>query len=155
MDESKALASSRLFSGLDDAGLEAFRSITEARSFAAGDAIFQQGEPGRDFYLIVDGEVRISLAVAGGGEEALAILGPGNAFGETSLMAPGAAPRSATAIAHRDCEVLVFGKLEVLELLGAHHDMAFVVFRNLLEELSSHLRAANERLILLSASGRF
>ena len=54
--------------------------------------------------MIHQGQVRISKVVPGVGEEALAILGPGDFFGEIEFF--DGAPASAHAIAHTDCEIL-------------------------------------------------
>ena len=48
--------------------------------------IFQHGDAGDKLYLILEGKVRISREVPGMGEEALAVLGPGQIFGELALL---------------------------------------------------------------------
>ena len=73
-------------------------------SFKAGDVILKQGEDGDLAYLIHTGAVEI-LVGDGAKEKVVATLGPGDVFGEMSLLAPG--PRSATvrATADTDCTV--------------------------------------------------
>ena len=60
--------------------------------------IFEEGEQGDKFYLILDGAVRISRIVPGMGEEALAVLRAGTYFGEMALIDD--FPRCADARAH-------------------------------------------------------
>ncbi len=56
------------------------------------------GDPGHEAYLLVEGRLRVSLDIAGAGEEALAILKPGEIVGEMPLVDAG--PRSADVYAH-------------------------------------------------------
>src|SRR6187431_962498 len=85
-----------LFSGLPLGHLRRVVDIGVEEQYRNGATIFSEGEPGDKFYLIVEGAVRISRIVPGMGEEALAVLRPGNYFGEMSLIDD--APRSATAM---------------------------------------------------------
>src|SRR5687768_17781821 len=89
--------------------------------------IFGEGAPGDKFYLIVEGAVRISRIVPGMGEEALAVLRPGNYFGEMSLIDD--APRSATAVCHEKCRLFVRSEEHTSELQSRLH----LVCRLLLE----------------------
>src|ERR1700712_621437 len=66
-----------------------------ARTFKANEPIFWVGDEGGEFFLIRSGGIRISVPDVGGKEITLADLGPGDVFGEISLLDPG--PRTATA----------------------------------------------------------
>src|SRR5215470_9808885 len=90
------LAQIDLFSGLPAAHLRRVVDIGVEEQYKSSATIFGEGTPGDKFYLIVEGAVRISRIVPGMGEEALAVLRPGNYFGEMSLIDD--APRSATAV---------------------------------------------------------
>ncbi len=155
LDELKHLGSSRLFHGLGESDLSELLQISQLEMFDAGEFIFREGEIGDQLFVVVDGKVRISLDIAADSEETLAVIGPGNSFGEMTLIGEEALPRSASAIAHVDCVVLALHKNDILVLLEADHDIAYVVFRNLLTELSAHVRAANDKLIFMSSAGRF
>lgn len=65
--------------------------------FAPGDVIFEERSAGDACYLVEAGVVRISKAAAGGGQETLGFIGPGEFFGELALFY--AAERSARATA--------------------------------------------------------
>ncbi len=66
------------------------------------------GTPATKLYLILEGKVRISRDVPGMGEEALAVLGPGQIFGEMALLDE--SPRSADARVHERCQLLAIPK---------------------------------------------
>jgi CRP-like cAMP-binding protein len=65
--------------------------------------IFRNGEPGDCCYIVLNGAVRISKFLPHIGEEALAVLKPGDYFGEMALI--DSSPRSAGAIANDDTDV--------------------------------------------------
>src|SRR3990172_9609532 len=106
---SKGLSEIVLFRGLEEADLQAILQISRMESFDSGAVIFQEGEPGDAMYLVLDGKVRISRMTPLGTEEALAVLGPNQSFGEMSVIED-RAERSATAIAHEDCFLLALEK---------------------------------------------
>src|SRR2546422_11590004 len=72
-----------------------------------GTTIFHQGDPGHEMFVIAEGRVRLTLG-NGGLEKELTVLGPGEFFGELSLLSD--APRSATATAVEDSTLLVIGR---------------------------------------------
>jgi hypothetical protein len=78
------------------------RSLVE-EEFGAGEAIFEQGEVGRDVYVIKTGTVEVVRAGAGGAPATLKVLGPGDHFGEMALL--GKAPRNATVRAVTEVRV--------------------------------------------------
>jgi len=82
-----------------------FAAFAEERSFPAEAVIFREGDEGDALYAVTRGRVRISRLLAGG-EEALAILGPGEIFGEMAILNPSASGRSADARAHEDAILL-------------------------------------------------
>ena len=85
-------------SGLPDLGLVARRIPRETPLVSAG-------EPGGEAFLLAEGRLRVSIRIPGVGEEALAVLGPGEIVGEMALVDD--APRSADVTAHEG-EALVF-----------------------------------------------
>ena len=89
------LARVPFFDGLTPEALKLIALATTEESHATGTKLFQYGDPGDKLFIILEGRVRISREVAGVGEEALAVLGPGEVFGEMSLLDE--APRSADA----------------------------------------------------------
>lgn len=82
--------------------------MTQRLTFSAGEVIFKQGYPSDVAYKIISGKVEIYNELAGGGEQHIATLEPGEMFGEYGVLDD--APRSASARAAEDTE------LEVKEL---------------------------------------
>lgn len=79
--------------------LNLFRQATDGQTFAAGQVIFSEGQPGDVMYVIQAGEVEITL---GGG--VIDTAGPGEIIGEMALIDQRA--RSATAIARTECTLV-------------------------------------------------
>ena len=147
------LAKIELFTGLKPEALLLIAEIGSEETHATGSKIFQQGDTGDKLYVIIEGEVRISRAAPGMGEEALAVLGPGQAFGEMALLDE--SPRSADARVHERCRLLAIPKDGFDDLLFLHKDLAYEVLWNVIRLLIGRLRDANDNLMFLSASGNF
>jgi CRP/FNR family cyclic AMP-dependent transcriptional regulator len=90
--------------GLGESDRFLFAVFAEEKRYPAEAVIFREGDPGDTICVIALGRVRISRRISGG-EEALAILNPGEIFGEMALLDPGKG-RSADARAHEDAVVL-------------------------------------------------
>ena len=91
--------------------------------------------------------------MAGLGEEALAILRDGQAFGEMSLIDEG--PRSADALAHEGSRLLVIEKEALEDLLFVDRDLAYDFLWKMVRMLSSRLRETTNKMTFLSFAGRF
>jgi CRP-like cAMP-binding protein len=103
--------------------------------------------------LILEGRVRISREIPGMGEEALAVLGPGQVFGEMALLDESS--RSADARVHERCRLLVIPKDGFDDLLFLHKDLAYEVLWNVVRLLVTRLRETNDKLTFLSVSSKF
>lgn len=147
------LARVPFFQGLTREALALIAQVTSEEAHATGTKLFQYGDPGDKLFIILEGKVRISREVAGMGEEALAVLGPGEVFGEMSLLDE--SPRSADARVHERCRALVITKESFDDLLFIHKDLAYEVLWNCVRILSVRLRETNEKLTLLTTSGKF
>lgn len=147
------LARVAFFDGLTAEALSMIAEVTTEETHAAGTRLFAYGEPGDKLYIILEGKVRISREVGGMGEEALAVLGPGEVFGEMALLDE--SPRSADAKAHERCRLLVITKDAFDDLLFLHKALAYEVLWSCVRMLSARLRETNDKLTFLSTSGRF
>lgn len=149
----RALGEVQLFSGVSDKGLRLVAEISRIASFKVGQYVFREGELGDALYLITRGKVRISRDVAGMGEEALAILSEGDAFGEMSLIDE--SPRSADARVHESCDLLVIKKEALEDLMFLEKDLAYELLWNFVRTLSKRLRETNDKMTFLSITGKF
>ncbi len=129
-----------LFAALDDEAATALESTMTRRELSRGDVLFHEGDPGDRLYVIVEGKVKLGRASGDGRENLLAILGPGEMFGELSLFDPG--PRNATATAVSDSVLIGVGNEDLTAWLTGRPDVA----RQLLRALARRLRRTNEAL---------
>ena len=100
-----ALSTIPFFAGLERLALERVAAGMRARRFRRGEVIFHIGDPGDALFVIVQGEVKISLPSETGDEAILATLRSGDVFGELALL--DGAPRSASATAISPTETVV------------------------------------------------
>jgi len=133
-----------LFKGLSKEELGKITGISAKESFLGGKEIFKEGDKGDKFYLILEGEVRISKIIQGVGEEALAILKKGQYFGEMSLIDE--APRSAYAIANSSVELLVIDQRDFEKLLSEDKELAYKLLWSFVRTLAQRLRETNEKI---------
>jgi CRP/FNR family transcriptional regulator, cyclic AMP receptor protein len=152
-DAVERLSKVHLFTGLKPEALALIAKVATEETHATGTKIFQHGDAGDKLYLILEGRVRISREVPGMGEEALAVLGPGQVFGEMALLDE--SPRSADARVHERCRVLAVPKDGFDDLLFMHKDLAYEVLWGMVRMLVRRLRETNDKLTFLSISGKF
>jgi CRP/FNR family transcriptional regulator, cyclic AMP receptor protein len=152
-DREEQLAKVPFFDGLTAEALAMIAQVTTEEAYPYGTRIFQYGDPGDKLYIILEGKVRIFREVGGMGEEALAVLAAGEVFGEMSLLDE--STRSAGALAHERCRLLVITKDAFDDLLFLHKDLAYEVLWSCVRMLASRLRETNDKLTFLSTTGRF
>lgn len=99
-----------LFSQCTDAELRMIESITTDLEVPAGKELCAEGHPGEEFFVLVDGEVRVTVD----GKE-IATVGAGGYVGELALLDAG--PRLATVTTTRPTRVLVLSRREFNSLL--------------------------------------
>jgi CRP/FNR family cyclic AMP-dependent transcriptional regulator len=152
-DVVESLGKIQLFSGIKPDGLRRVASICSEESYRLGDVVFREGDEGDKLYMLLEGKIRISREVSGMGEEALAVLGPGQAFGEMALIDD--FPRSADARVHERCRLLVLSKDALEDLLFLDKDLAYEILWNFVRILSARLRETNDKMTFLSVTGKF
>jgi CRP-like cAMP-binding protein len=102
--------------------------------------------PGNVLYIVLDGKIRVSKQIPGVGEEALAILEPGDFFGEMAFV--DSSPRSADARAHEgNATVLAINKTVLDDILHSNIQSAVQFLTIICKILSFRLREINETLI--------
>lgn len=112
----------------------------------AGDILFREGDKGDVMYVIREGSVRILKDSHEGDAEikkTLAVLGPGEFFGEMSILND--KPRSATAQVVEDAKLLVLNPRTFEQMVKGNAEIAV----RLIKKLSQRLDAANELIEVL------
>lgn len=107
------LRASPIFAPLPEATLEALAARLEPRHVEPGAVIFNQGDPGDEFYVIESG--RVGVAVDG---EAVSELGPGESFGEIALLRD--VPRTATVKALTEVALYALDREHFLAAVTGH-----------------------------------
>ena len=110
-----AMARSPLFHGIDEDELTRIALTMTRRRYRRDEVIFHEGDPGDSLHVVVEGQVKITRESAEGGEAIVALLAPGESFGELVLL--DGAPRSATATAMEATETMVMPRATFLELV--------------------------------------
>ncbi|UYM07761.1 Crp/Fnr family transcriptional regulator [Solicola gregarius] len=136
--DNDVLRQALLFSGLDDEAAASLGAQMTETQLSRGEVLFHEGDSGDRLYIVTDGKIKLGRTSADGRENLLAILGPGQMFGELSLFDPG--PRSTTATAVTDCSMQSLGHDELIVWLNDHPNVA----RALLHQLAARLRRTND-----------
>lgn len=124
-----------LFGGCVQEIITQLADATAEFEFASGQPIVQQGQVGNGLYIVVTGGARIV-----GGTDELARLGPGEFFGELSVIDQ--QPRAATAYADGQTVCLALASWDLMAVLEREPQLAL----NLLRELAGRLRSADAQL---------
>ena len=101
-----------VFADLNANEIRDVERILYRRTYAPGEVIFNQGDPGVGMYIVGEGEVEIRTEPE---NDVLTTLGEGAFFGEVSLL--NEVPRSATARAHSPCVLWGFFRPELMDLI--------------------------------------
>jgi len=100
----RALTNVPLFANLPPAVTEAIAAKVRRRRYNDGEVIFHEGDPGRSLCVIESGRVKIVSVSEQGQEALLAVMGPGEFFGELALFDD--MPRSADVVAMEQTQTL-------------------------------------------------
>jgi CRP/FNR family cyclic AMP-dependent transcriptional regulator len=122
-----------LFGQLSAEDIEALLSHARFHHHNAGDLIFAKGSPGRSMMAVIEGSIRISSTAIGGREVVLAILHPGEIFGEIALLDGG--ERTADATAMTDCDILIVDHRDFIPFLEHRGDLCVKLLRILCHRL--------------------
>jgi signal transduction histidine kinase len=124
---------------LSSEDLNKLRNIAREQSFAAGQEIFKEGDPGDGVYLVKDGLVEISVMGGQTGRYIFRESGPGEILGEMAVIED--QPRSATAVARKETVLYFIPRVEMLQLVERCPGLATA----LLKEISHRLRTFNRQ----------
>lgn len=128
------LARVPLFSACSKRDLALVARRAEDVRVDAGKVLIAEGDSGHEFFVIVEGRARVSRQ-----GRRVALLGPGQAFGELALL--GKHPRNATVVAETPMELVVLGQREFAGIIDEVPGFA----RKLLSGMAKRLRDADAK----------
>lgn len=132
MDAQEALQRVPLFERMKPKELKALARWTKTRTFEPGQVIVAEGQMGVGLYCIESGAVKVSRH-GSENEVALREMGPGETFGELSLLDD--QPRSATVTATKPTTVVLLDKSQFLAELRTHPEIALAILPTLVDRL--------------------
>ncbi len=147
--ESAILSRFKLFSGFKEEELATLLGLCDYATYQTGDTIVEQGEKGICMYVVIRGKVNVFVASPDRDID-LAVLGPGDFFGELALIDDG--PRSATVVALEQTYVLRVTRMVLGILAGVQPAAAIHLLAAIGRSLVNRLRTGNQKyldLILL------
>ena len=133
------LALHPLLSGLEREQLDRLAPLGELESYSADEEVVRQGTLGDSLFLILSGRVSV---FAGESPRPLATLGPGEFFGEMSLVEPAA--RSATVRSEGAAELFRLPHVAVVRLFEADPVLMNRILIHVVRTLSNRLRRTND-----------
>lgn len=148
-----AIREQPLFAALDDEQFERVERRTQVVSLDARQLLFQRGEPARNFYLVLEGSVKLALQSRAGDEKIVELLGPGQSFAE-ALMFMDAPMYPLAAIATEPSLVLAVPNAEYRAVLAESPPTCLRLLAELSRRLHGLVREIEE-LTLSSATNRF
>lgn len=130
-----------LFGGLPDEALEAVSRTLETVVLAPGSEMVHEGELGRDMFVLLDGEAEVVRHAPNQREARIAVLGPGDWFGEMSMI--DLAPRSATVRTISAVRALHVTINDIKALYRRDAKSYALLVLNVARQLSRRLRVAD------------
>jgi CRP-like cAMP-binding protein len=133
-----------LFAAAGDEGLASIAELLIERRIPKGQTIVEEGLPGDYMYVIREGQVKVTKLSGDGREKILELLGPGDFFGEMSLLDN--AVRSASVKSLTETRILALSRSDFLKELRRNPDLAMAV----IQELTHRVRHMDEQASSLS-----
>ena len=126
---SAGFANAELFRDLTPEELANLERVAHARHYDPGATILREGQGGIAFFVITSGKVSVTRTGSDGQQHELRTIGPGGAFGEMALFTD--RPRAATITALEPTDCLALHRLEFLDELRRHPDVALRLLNSL------------------------
>jgi CRP/FNR family cyclic AMP-dependent transcriptional regulator len=125
-----------IFQGLTKPQLRNVRDLSDEVRYMQGATIVKQGDPGETFYVILEGEAKVTVK-----NRKVASLYPGDFFGEISLLDPG--PRTASVVAQTPVFLLELTRKKFFKMLDREPVMALRIGERLAQRLRELDRRVN------------
>lgn len=149
--DAQVLASSTLFSGLNDDDSRALRSGMQTVSLHRADRLFSEGDIGDQLYVVLEGKIKLTRASSDGRETLISVHGPSDMFGELAMFDPEERKASATAVT--DARLALLAHDDLRKCLETRPAVAL----HLLSALAKRLRRiteVNTNLVFTDVPGR-
>jgi CRP/FNR family cyclic AMP-dependent transcriptional regulator len=140
-----------LFATLPEEQLRMLTTMVTRRSATRNTTIMSSGDATDSLYIVLSGRLKVMMSDSEGKEVILAILGPGEFFGEMGLIDD--EPRSASVVSIEPCELLSIAKRDFKRVIAENSEMAMAVMRGLVRRLREADRKIGS-LALLDVYGR-
>lgn len=134
------LARAGIFQGVDPPAVRALIQEMGEETFPKSTIIFDEGEPGDQLYILIEGKVKLARRASDGRENLLTVMGPSDMFGELSIFDPG--PRTSSAICVTDVRTATMDS----DMLHAWISEYPAISEQLLRVLARRLRRTNNSL---------
>lgn len=144
----KLLGQVRVFESFGPGDLNDFLAQTTGAAYAVGSEIFAEGEQGRQMHIILSGKVEV-FRRNGGRPLSLFRLGPGETFGEMSLVLDGNVGRTASIRAIEPTATL---KVD-FDSLAYIPGVASKLYRNIARTLATRLRISTDLVVFQAQHG--
>ena len=139
-----------LFGALSDEVLDHLAIVLHPTRVQAGEVVFREGDPAREMYVVLDGEMEVLKKSRRGRDQRVAILGPNDCFGEMSII--DMQPRSASVRALAPSRMLRIST-EDMDALYRHDLKSYTLITlNIARDLSRRLRVTDGILADFTAS---
>lgn len=151
MLSTEVLARSPLLANLPPESLARLAASARRRSYRRGEVIFHQGDPGDSLHFLIEGRVKVVLDAESGDEAVIAILGPGDCFGELALI--DGEPRSATVETLEPVQTISLSRADFMSFIRSNPQAA----ERMMVALAGMVRRADESmadLVFLDLEGR-
>ncbi|MBS3734892.1 MAG: Crp/Fnr family transcriptional regulator [Phycisphaerae bacterium] len=121
-DTREALRGVPMFAALDAAAVERIIRACRVRRCDAGQILFTDGGEAREFFVLLEGRVKVYKLSPGGEQQILHHYGPGRTFAEAAVLAGGTYPAYAEAV--DGCRLLAVPARRIHDLVGESPDLA-------------------------------
>src|SRR5256714_10103353 len=122
-----------LFASVPEEQLRMLTVVVTRKSVSRSTTVMAGGDATDSLYIVLSGRLKVMMSDSEGKEVILAILGPGEFFGEMGLIDD--EPRSASVVTIEPCELLSIAKRDFKRVLTENSEMAMAVMRGLVRRL--------------------
>lgn len=134
-----------IFAELTERDLAYVEPLVHVRDYSEREIVFGEGDPGSGLYVVRSGRVKIFNHDGNNREQELALLGPGDFFGETTLASP--AMRTASARTIEKTQLIGFFRSDLLETVQKNPNLAIRLLLGLTRVMSERLHASDLELL--------